>query len=51
MVNVSKVTGIVDGLLESGVKLNEELLNVYKKWDEENPYDLGDGWAMSLGRR
>lgn len=45
MVNVSKVTGIVDGFLESGVKLNEELLNVYKKWDEENPYDLGDGWG------
>lgn len=45
MVNVSNVTGIVDGLLESGVKLNEELLNVYKKWDEENPYDLGDGWG------
>ena len=45
MVNVSKVTGILDGLLESGVKLNEELLNVYKKWDEENPYDLGDGWG------
>ncbi len=45
MVNVSKVTGIVDGLLESGVKLNEELLNVYKKCDEENPYDLGDGWG------
>ncbi len=45
MVNVSKVTGIADGLLESGVKLNEELLNVYKKWDEENPYDLGDGWG------
>lgn len=45
MVNVSKVTGIVDGLLESDVKLNEELLNVYKKWDEENPYDLGDGWG------
>lgn len=45
MVNVSKVTGIVDGLIESGVKLNEELLNVYKKWDEENPYDLGDGWG------
>ena len=34
MVNVSKVTGIVDGLLD-----------VYKKWDEENPYDLGDGWG------
>ncbi len=45
MVNVSKVTGILDGLLESGVKVNEELLNAYKKWDEENPFDLGDGWG------
>ncbi|MBQ9898386.1 MAG: glycoside hydrolase family 3 protein [Ruminococcus sp.] len=45
MVNVSKVTGIVDGLLEAGVKLNEELLGIYKKWTEENPFDLGGGWG------
>lgn len=45
MVNVSKVTGITDGLLEAGVKLNEELLDIYKKWDNENPYDLGQGWG------
>ncbi|MDE7137530.1 MAG: glycoside hydrolase family 3 C-terminal domain-containing protein, partial [Ruminococcus sp.] len=45
MVNVSKVTGIVDGLLEAGVRINEELLEVYKKWDEKNPYDLGGGWG------
>ncbi|MDE6789670.1 MAG: glycoside hydrolase family 3 C-terminal domain-containing protein [Ruminococcus sp.] len=45
MVNVSKVTGIVDGLLESGVKLNEELLDVYRKWDTENPFDVGTGWG------
>lgn len=45
MVNVSKVTGIVDGLLEAGVKLNTELLDIYKKWDSENPYDLGGGWG------
>ena len=32
MVNVSKVTGIVDGLLESGVKINEELFEIYKKY-------------------
>ncbi|MGN1090155.1 MAG: glycoside hydrolase family 3 C-terminal domain-containing protein, partial [Huintestinicola sp.] len=43
--NVSKVTGILDGLLESGVKVNEELLGVYRKWDEENPFDLGTGWG------
>lgn len=45
MVNVSEVTGIIDGLLESGIKLNEELLDVYKKWDEENPFDVGTGWG------
>ncbi|MDE6666414.1 MAG: glycoside hydrolase family 3 C-terminal domain-containing protein [Ruminococcus sp.] len=45
MVNVSKVTGIVDGLLEAGVKINQELLEIYRKWDEKNPYDLGDGWG------
>ncbi len=45
MVNVSKVTGIVDGLLEAGVKLNEELLDVYRKWDDENPFDVGTGWG------
>lgn len=45
MVNVSKVTGIVDGLLDNGVKLNEELIDVYKEWDEKNPFDLGDGWG------
>lgn len=45
MVNVSKVTNIVDGLQESGIKLNRELLDVYHKWDNENPFDLGDGWG------
>lgn len=46
MVNVSKVISIVDGLLESGVNVNKELLNVYKKWDSENPFDVGEGWGM-----
>ncbi|MCR4795269.1 MAG: glycoside hydrolase family 3 C-terminal domain-containing protein [Ruminococcus sp.] len=45
MVNVSKVTGIVDGLIEAGVKINKELLDIYNKWDEENPYDQGSGWG------
>ena len=45
MVNVSKVTNIVDGLQESGLILNQELLDVYHKWDNENPFDLGDGWG------
>ena len=45
MVNVSKVTGIVDGLKESGAILNESLLEIYNKWDSENPYDIGEGWG------
>lgn len=45
MVNVSKVTGILDGLLEAGVKVNDKLLSVYKDWDAKNPFDLGVGWA------
>ena len=45
MVNVSKVTGITDGLIEAGVRIDTELLDIYKKWDEQNPYDMGTGWG------
>lgn len=45
LVNVHKVTGIVDGLLEAGAMLNEELLEFYKKQAEKQPFDLGDGWS------
>ncbi|WP_297955956.1 glycoside hydrolase family 3 C-terminal domain-containing protein [uncultured Ruminococcus sp.] len=45
MVNVSKVTGILDGLIDAGVKINEELLDIYRRWDEENPFDQGSGWG------
>ncbi len=45
MVNVSRVVNIVDGLKEAGVKLDEELLETYRRWDEANPFDLGEGWG------
>lgn len=46
LVNVSKVTSITDGLIESGVvTLNERLYEIYKKWEEENPYEEGMGWG------
>ena len=45
MVNVSKVTGIVDGLIEAGADVNKDLLEIYEKWDSENPYDIGEGWG------
>ncbi len=47
MVNVTKVVNILDGLIDNGVKVNEKLLDIYRKWDKENPFDLGRG----LGRR
>ena len=45
MVNVSKVVNIVDGLIDAGVDIDRELLDAYKKWDEENPFDVGNGWG------
>lgn len=45
MVNVSKVTGVIEGLTELGAKLNTDLLDTYRKWAEENPFELGEGWG------
>lgn len=45
MVNVTKVVNILDGLIDNGVKVNEKLLGTYRKWDRENPFDLGEGWG------
>ena len=51
MVNVSKVIGITDGLLDAGYKLDEQLLNAYREWDEQNPFDYGEGWGGATYRR
>lgn len=45
MVNVTKVVNILDELIDNGVKVNEKLLDTYRKWDKENPFDLGEGWG------
>lgn len=45
MVNVTKVVNILDGLIDNGIKVNEKLLGTYRKWDKENPFDLGEGWG------
>ncbi len=46
MVNVSKVIGVVDGLRESGcVEINEKLYEIYQAWEEEYPYNEGEGWG------
>lgn len=46
MVNAPYVVSILDGLRNcKEITLNEELLDVYEKWVEENPFDRGSGWA------
>ena len=45
MVNVDRVYGIPDGLVECGIELNEELRAVYAEWEKKNPYSLGIGWG------
>ena len=47
MVNVSKVTGILDALKESSeIELNKNLMEIYEKWDKENPIEEGQGWGQ-----
>lgn len=46
MVNAPYVVGILDALKESPeISIDEELLQVYEEWVEENPFDKGVGWA------
>ncbi len=46
LVNVDKVIGIKEGLLESGeVKLVESLDSFYTEWEEANPVVEGYGWG------
>lgn len=46
-VNTAYTTNLVDGFREyKNITLNEELLQVYKAWIEENPFDnAGGAWA------
>lgn len=44
MVNTPYVVNVVDGL-KSKRKINDELLETYKTYIFENPFDFGNGWA------
>jgi beta-glucosidase len=46
MVNVNHVYDIREGLLEAGVKLDEELISIYNEWEKDNPVDPGVGWGQ-----
>lgn len=46
LVNTRYVTGILDGLQSDGeIVINERLLQIYRDWIAENPYDEGEGWG------
>jgi len=45
LVNVSYVVNIPEGLRAAGLELNEELVNIYRDWEKEHPFDVGGGWA------
>lgn len=46
LVHVSKVTGILDALLETpDVNVDAEVLAAYDAWEEKHPFDEGQGWA------
>lgn len=46
MVNVHHVTDIREGLSDCpDITLDSELIDIYDKWDAENPIDTGLGWG------
>ena len=45
MVNVPKVWGILDGLKEEKIQLNEKLLKLYEEFESTHPFDPGVGFG------
>lgn len=46
LVHTEYVVNIIDGALANpNINVNTELVDVYKKWIAENPFDEGHGWA------
>ncbi len=45
MVNVPKVWGILDGLKEEKIQLNEKLLKIYEEFESTHPFDVGVGFG------
>lgn len=46
LVHTEYVVNIIDGALNnSKINVNTELVDIYKSWIKENPFDEGNGWA------
>lgn len=47
LVNAPYVVSILDGLKNCGeIRINAELEAVYRSWIDQNPFDMGEGWAQ-----
>ena len=46
LVHTAYTVNIIDGMLNNNkINVNTDLLDVYKDWIKENPFDIGHGWA------
>lgn len=45
MVNVEHVVDLFEGLNESGLILDQDVVNTYVEWEKRNPVDPGVGWG------
>ncbi len=46
LVNTRYTVGILDALrAEESISINEKVLDIYREWLKENPYDAGKGWG------
>ncbi len=46
LVHTEYVVNIIDGALNNDkINVNTELVDIYKSWIAENPFDEGNGWA------
>ena len=45
MVNVEHVVDILEGLQDSGIVLDQEVIDTYAQWEKTNPVDPGVGWG------
>lgn len=46
LVHTEYVVNILDGAFNNPkINVNTELVDIYKSWIKENPFDEGDGWA------
>ncbi len=47
LVNTDYVHGMMDGLMAAErIAVDNELAEVYRAWDQEHPFEKGEGWAQ-----